>query len=629
MFLLKEPVAFSLGDEVEPEIAQRCPKVARLHELAGLGLPVPPGLVLEAPTLTGDEDGRIGRLLADASVIVRSAHPEEDGEVTSWAGLGRSIADCEDLAAVGRAVDDIRDYVQSTWLDTADADTTRPQVLIQRQIRRAWLLVAVWTPEGEWYVEAHDEPGEVLSTGASPRFAGPLAMWDHSARDEVRDVCERARAAVAGRHGLDLELVIEPGDRVWLVQARPLTAPLHPGWPAFEAALAEHPPTQPVDGLLTLDGEHNPAPLSPAHEWLMGWLTEQREGAGHPVVLAGWLYVRVMVRALRGSGEGEDVRTVLRRLHAEHLPGFRARLRSLDESLADCDGASLPGALDGALEIFLAMIDCYLGELVPARQRAAQHGRRHDASQPLSLRERGAFVDVLPAAWDVASPTLAELIPDSARAPDEPSALPEDEAAAATLLAEWDDHLFALGLAPLRAVYLRASELFGLDPAHVFLLTPDDLRALCAGQPLSELRTVIAERSRQARRFGRLSPPLRLWDGKPLPAAGGARLRGVPTGAPFTGRIAQRADLSALIDEPPAPDAIVCIPALTAQAAVAVERLGLRAVCTEYGGALSHGTLMARELGLSALIGCHGCTEIQSGQRARLDTRAGRLVVLG
>jgi phosphotransferase system enzyme I (PtsI) len=58
-------------------------------------------------------------------------------------------------------------------------------------------------------------------------------------------------------------------------------------------------------------------------------------------------------------------------------------------------------------------------------------------------------------------------------------------------------------------------------------------------------------------------------------------------------------------------------------------RLGIQAVCTEYGGALAHGALMARELGLSALIGCHGCTRLAEGTLVRVDTRARRLFATG
>jgi phosphohistidine swiveling domain-containing protein len=589
-------------------------------------------VVLSPPELNAAAAELIQPLLDAGVVIVRSAHPDEDGDDTSWAGMGRSIAGCTDIDQVGAAVTEICAYVKQIWLENYGAGQAPLQILVQREIRRAWLLVTVWTPEGGWYTEAHDEPGEVLSTGATPRYAGPLATWDHPSLRAVQRLGDKVREKLRSRHGLDLEIVVDEDGDAWLVQARPLTTPLHPGWGAFEAAIkqqveaAENPID--LDGLLTLDGEHNPAPLSPAHEWLMGWLRQQRPAAGDPAVLAGWLYVRVLPRDLAGAPKSIDVREVLARLQSEHLPRARATLAALDERLSTCDATKLRAALKDALALFLDMIDIYLGELVPARRGAAKVARETSTQDPLSLRGREEFLDVLPAAWDVASPTLRELIPRGRAPTSEPTALPDDPGAAATLLAEWDDHLFALGLAPLRAFYGRAALLAALDPQHAFLLEPQELCEAVEHDDLSPFTDLLRSRGRAMKARGRLKPPLRLWDGRPLPAACGSRLRGVPVGESFIGRIAQRAGLPELLADPPAADAIVCIPSLTAQAAVAVDRLGMRAVCTEYGGALSHGTLMARELGLSALIGCRDSTTIEAGRRARIDTRAGRLIVL-
>jgi phosphohistidine swiveling domain-containing protein len=447
----------------------------------------------------------------------------------------------------------------------------------------------------------------------------------------VTRLCEQARAHVHGRHGLDMEIVVDPRDTPWLVQVRPLTAPLHPGWDAFSRAIAaqREDPEVSLRGLLTLDGEHNPAPLSPAHAWLMDWLRTKRPKAGDPVVLAGWLYVRTLPRALGAQsdvGNEVDVGATLARLHDEHLPRMKQALDRLRAELGHASLRDLEAGLDRALALFLEMIDCYLGELVPARR--AHAGARHaDPEAPLTLRDRSAFLDVLPAAWDVASPALADLIPDATETgTPAPTELPDDPRAAATLLSEWDDHLFALGLAPLRTVYLRAAELLALDRRHVFMLDPDDLRELSRGRPLDELRPVMRSRDREARSQARMRPPMRLWDGRPVPAAAGSWLRGVPIGDGFSGNAAPRRDLEDLLARPPAGGDVVCLPALTAQSAVALDRLGVRAICTEYGGALSHGALMARELGLSALLGCRGCTTLADGTPVHVDTRTGRLV---
>ena len=100
-------------------------------------------------------------------------------------------------------------------------------------------------------------------------------------------------------------------------------------------------------------------------------------------------------------------------------------------------------------------------------------------------------------------------------------------------------------------------------------------------------------------------------------------LRGLPIGPAAEGPLHARRDLEDLSARPLAPGAVLAIPALTAQAAVVLRALGVRAVCCEHGGAMSHAALMARELGLSALIGCRGCTTIPTGTWVRLDTRTG------
>jgi len=188
------------------------------------------------------------------------------------------------------------------------------------------------------------------------------------------------------------------------------------------------------------------------------------------------------------------------------------------------------------------------------------------------------------------------------------------------LLREWDDHLFALGLAPVRAVWRAVGERLGLGD-DAFLLGGDELlAALEHGVPAG----VVAARREAGQRAAALRPPPRIVDGRP--AGPPARpLHGMPIGPSHAGPIAQRRDLADLQARPPAADAIVVVPTLTAPAALVVHALGLRAVVCEWGGALSHAALIARELGLSALVGCPGATSVDDGTLAVLDTRAGRL----
>jgi hypothetical protein len=636
-----EPVGWRAASD-EPLPA----KARRLGELWRAGLPVPPGVVI-APDPSALDDpstlAAVRSLLEHGPVVVRSALDGEDELEGSAAGLGRSYLGCRDLTAVRAALAELASQRDDPWLAAyrRASGRARDRAIVQQEVPRRVLLVLAVPPDGPAELETHAVGGEALAEGRSPEYAGLLGAWDDPARAAVQALVERATTMLgASRHGHDLELVVAPDDRPWLVQARPLAAPLHPGWAAFHAALAAEGSLHELRGELTLDAEHNPTPLSPAHAWLMGWLRSQRPKAGDPTVLAGWLYVRTLPRDLakpprepHGGPAPErttvpSARQALERLHAHALPLARERLRALADRLDRADAATVAGALPLAQQAFLDMIDAYVGVLVPARTMAlrALGGRIvADPTSPLSTHGRGELLDVLPASWDLASPSLAEL---GMRAEPEVTKVPDDEAAAATLLGEQDDHLFALGLAPLRAWYLAAGRCLGLPDADAFMLeAPEVVAALEGHAALASLAERIALRRERLRQHAALQPPLRIRDGRPVCFARRARLRGIPLGPSFTGRLAPRSDLAALLADPPGPDAIVVLPSLTAPAAVALQQLGVRAVCCEHGGPLSHAALMVRELGLSALVGCRGCTELPAGRLARLDTRAGRLVL--
>ncbi|MEX1368130.1 MAG: PEP-utilizing enzyme [Nannocystaceae bacterium] len=618
-------------------------KAGRLAALAQAGLPVPRGFVV-SPSPSALDDPRLARaveqMLRDGPLVVRSALAGEDEAEGSAAGLGRSVLDCTTLAAVRAALAPRSRKREDPWLVAYRRDApsgVSDHAIIQRQIDRRVLLVVAVPPQAGAEIEVHSSAGEALAEGRHPDFAGPLDAWPDPARAPVFALVERTMAAVPpSPHGYDLEVVVAADGHAHLVQARPLTTPLHPGWPAFHDAIAQQGQLSALHGTLTLDAEHNPAPLSPAHAWLMDWLRVQRPRAGDPTVLAGWLYVRTLPRDLaraststRTSPSRPALPTALQtiaHLHGDTLPRARDRLRSISNRLeAATTPVTIAASLPLAQAAFLAMIDAYVGVLVPARtraRRAAGNTMAADPSAPLSTRGRDEFLDVLPATWDLASPSLAEL---GTRPTEHALRLPTTEAQAATLLGEWDDHLFALGLAPLRAWFLAAGDRLELRD-DVFMLTAPEVLAALHGST-EDLTVRISQRRDRQRQRAALRPPLRIEDGRPVSFGRRARLRGIPIGPSFTGCLAPRDDLSALLVDPPGPDAIVILPSLTAPAAVALQQLGIRAVCCEHGGPLSHAALMARELGLSALIGCRGCTELPAGRRARLDTTVGRLVV--
>jgi hypothetical protein len=636
-------VSFRIGETPDRDDLSQFPKVARQHQLAARGIRVPPGVVLdlararEVFRVTGGQDERAlewvrEQLEAGHSLIARSAGCREDREQTSGAGLGMSVPGIHDLRELEGALALIEAHGR-TLAGVGTFASERTLMLVQREVPRRALLVVVRGGQrgDQFYVETHGPTAgpEPLAEGRSPDWAGPLHDWDDPARAAVEALALEVAISEAGPHGVDLEIVVDPSDVAWLVQARPLTAPLDPGWPDFAAAVAREGKQDQLRGSLILDGEHNPAPLSVAHAWVMRRLANLRPGkSGDPVVLAGWLYVRVLPRELQQAADSEPmlVHDALLWLRDEALPHTRAQLRNFTEQLVA--GPAIRTGLERAEGLFVRMIDDYVDRLVPARARALARTRGAEmtpAEAPLTLRGRGEFLDVLPAVWDIASPSLAELLDDHSSGLHS-AELPSDEHEAARLLGEWDDHLFACGLAPLRRLWLYAGERLGIDRERVFLLGGDELVTLDEDREgLHGLESLLATRAELWEQQRKLEPPSRIVAGHPLPHPIGGRLRGLAIGESFEGPIAQRRDLRDLLADPPAAGAVLCIPALTAQAAVALVQLGIRAVCTEYGGALAHGALMARELGLSALIGCKGCTRVPEGTRVRVDTRARRL----
>jgi hypothetical protein len=614
--------------DLSAEPSRLRPKAASLARLRRAGLAVPDAVVIDLPsgrpTSPSVPDAALS-LLRRGAVIVRSASATEDTPTASGAGLGLSIADVRDATGLRDALARVAAHHSEAALGLVSptAGIAPPdQVIVQTFVRGRWLLV-VADHDGHIDAQVHDASADALGSGEAPRYVGALAHWPDAARAAVEAVVLAARVALPeSRYGHDLELVVTAQGVVHPVQARPIVAPLWPDAPALLELARQITPDLDLTGRWTLDAEHNPAPLSAAHAWLLRWLTERRPAAGRPTTVAGWLYVQTLPRDLSSGAAAAASSAVatLRHLADELLPAARTRLNRVEVLLRDDD---LPAAFDAAMAAFLAMIDAYLGTLVPARvaARAAGLTMAPDEVAPLSLRGREAFADVLPATWDIASPSLADLGLLHAAASDAPP-LPQDPATAATLLAEWDDHLFALGLAPIRRVILAAAGRLGLDAEDAFHLDPP---RLLRATERTQLRAEISVRRAQAAEASRLRPPSCIEDGRPVAATALRRRQGHAIGPPWRGPLAIRRDLRDLLARPPAPDAVVALPALTAPAAVALHRLGVRAVCSEFGGPLSHAALMARELGLSALLGCRGCTELPDGTPVHVDTQTSRL----
>ncbi len=608
----------------QPLPSELPPKARLLSEAAAAGLPVPRGLV---HTMGWHETlaREVTTLLDGGEVIVRAALEGEDGPQRAAAGLGLSIPGCGSVQAVRDALARVDAARRDPWLVRYRGAQTRAGdcVIVQRQVVRDALVVAAVLPDGIDYIEVHGENPEALSQGDSPIASGLLSRWEDPRAAAAAELLTQLRAALPmPEHGFDAELILDPHGMAHLVQVRPLTRDLTADGRAFVDAVRSAGQASRLGGVQVLDAEHNPAPLSPAHASLIAWLAEQRPASGGLSTLAGWLYVRTRVRDLSGNAQTPHLTAAdaLVRLRDHELPAARARLATIQSACADPQ--RLLRTLDESLAAFLAMIDVYLGVLLPVRAAAGQVFAATPEA-PLSLRGRAAHADILPTAWDLAAPTLGELA--SFDPSPEPAELPSDPTAAAVLLTEWDDHLFALGLAPVRAVYRACAQQLGIGEL-AFGLTLSELRHALQDSAFPAAATGRAQLE-QTQRWSQLRPPAVLDEGRPLPLLPHRLLHGVGVGSDFQGPIAQRSSLEALMRDPPSRDSIVVLPALTAQAALALQTLRLRAVCCEHGGALSHAALMLRELGLSGLIGCAGCTQVPDGTPARIDTASGRLQI--
>lgn len=599
-------------------------KVRRLALAVRAGLPVPSGWVLPLVESRISEIEPLRASLLEGPLIVRSALAGEDEQHASAAGLGRSISNISSLEDLHAALHDLIQHQSDPWLDHyRQTSTGEDHVLIQHQVLAQWMLVLAIDGSTPW-VDVHRPSPDPFASGRSPDYAGPLETWPSSARIRVTQLVDDVVRLFADESALDLEVIVDADDRPFLVQVRPLVAPLLTGWEAFRATVEARGEASDLVGDLRLDAEHNPTPLSPAHASLVRWLASVRPNTAN-VVLAGWLFFRHAVGSSEAEADSDkppsaSIHAQITRLVSDAIPTARAQFEALGVRTRGAQAVTLLEIIPDALEACVHVIDVYAALERPRPSSLAV------TAQGLSLSAQRDFIDVLPTAWDIASPSLAEHLPTLPQ----PSASVLDIAAldttsAMALLREWDDLLFALGLAPLRAVYLAAANCLSLDQDDVFLLTLDELTAALAHGTVAP--QLLMDRKLETQHLAQLHPPPRILHGHPVLDHPRARWRGYPIGDTFEGPLARRTSLEALLSDPPSPAHIVVVPSLTAQAALALHAVGVQAVCCEFGGAMSHAALMARELRLTALIGCRGCMELPNETQVRIDTRLGRLLV--
>jgi pyruvate,water dikinase len=259
-------------------------------------------------------------------------------------------------------------------------------------------------------------------------------------------------------------------------------------------------------------------------------------------------------------------------------------------------------------------------------------------------------IGALAAAWDVASPTLRErpglLYRAVARSAFDPSESvesrhrdghvavanrsppPASRALRATLEAkERDDLYFARALAALRGWLLAAAEPLvaagRLDrPESIFALSLENLPPVLRGDPEAENLELPPWPPEAPHPPQDAAPSAEL--------APAQRLRGVGCGeGRVRGRVRLLGPLSDAFDHPfdPQPDEIVVCAALLPSAVPLL--VGSRGVVTDQGGRLSHGAILARELGIPAVLGTAVATRaLRTGDRVLLDAKQGWVIRL-
>jgi pyruvate,water dikinase len=435
-----------------------------------------------------------------------------------------------------------------------------------------------------------------------------------------------------------------------IVQARPIIHPvIQPRLPVPPLILAP----------LVADGRHwrwdvahNPDPLSLAQIGLVERIDRAEIVPYAMRVCGGYLYT---------APRGDPPVVTAPRSRAS----LDARARELDARIGAALGLELdplvgvtdplaialrgePPPLEEALARYLAFYELFgseLGPLIAAARStltAAQLGgaRTSAVEQTLLAAARGELegyeaaerLGMLAPAWDVAVPTYGErrgIVPAAIRrartiastlvAPP-PPAETDDLARAAADLAERDDHWFARAqLLVRRAVLARAAAL-GLDPDDAFWIPLDELLDGNVLDPDDVRRRASAARNAAARAERWMMP--RSVGGPPEAPA--RALHGVGTGPRVTGRIVRYPTLAAAISA--STGDVVVTRAVTP--ALAIQVIGCAALVSETGGLLDHGAALARELGITCVVGCHDAWSLLTdGMVVTVDGDAGSVEI--
>lgn len=570
----------------------------------------------------------VSRATALGRLAVRSSASIEDGALGSAAGVFASLTD----VPPGEVWPAIRGVWTSALTPLAVAYARRratawiPEisVIVQRFVPGARATVytrPIGAPDGsELWIEQDGRLDRVPRAAAGSRAEAVQAL--------------AAEAAVQGDAGVDVELVVNADSPPWIVQVRPM---IHP---AQRRRLA--PPPIVVAGLVrdgrrwTWDIAHNPDPLSPAQAGLVEAVDRT---AWSPVALrvcGGYLYTAPRERPAPPAPPADRAELALR------IATIEPRLAAL------LQGEGEPAAVIARYVDFLQIWTCELSPLVAAARRAlldrlASLGHPREQIPALAATligpRRAPREPVMSPAWDVAVPTFAERpMPEpaapaprgrsatSAEAPELPiaraTASEVELARAAADAAEHDDVWFARAQWMVRRMLQGRAHALGLHGDDIFWIPLDDAVTMRTLDPDEVHRRAAAARAAHAR-TAEWDMPIAVHGEIADPASAEPHeitLRGVGIGPRAVGRVVRFASLAAA--RPVARDEIVVTRAVTPALAMVVD--GCAALVSETGGLLDHGAALARELGITCVVGCAGAwTQLGDGALISVDGDAG------
>jgi pyruvate,water dikinase len=652
---------------IRPLAEADAPCGAKAHGLARLiagGLPVPDGFVLDsgafhriagvaevAPDAIGHALAEAGERIAHAALpaeldrevraraaplgrlAVRSSASIEDGALGSAAGVFASVTDV--------APEDVWDAVRAVWMSALT-----PLAVAYARRRAAAIAIAV--------IVQRFVPGARMTVYTRPiGAAGPAGpdgddLWlsrdgrlEHLRRSAagVRPeaaVALAAEVAISASSGADVELVLEAtpdGEKPWVVQARPIVQPVIrrrlPPPPIIVAPLVQ-------DGRRwTWDIAHNPDPLSPAQAGLVEHVDRAAASPYALRVCGGYLYTtpRAPLQAPVGPADRAEL--------ASRIAAIEARF-VIDEA----------PTVATAIERYVAFTAIWARELSPlvaaARakllERLARAGHPPERIAGLAaalIGPRRVLRDpVMSPAWDVAVPTFAEQPPNDPRArvlgptrsplPEPPPQPPRELVAevelarAAADAAEHDDLWFARAQWLVRRALLARGAALELHGDDIFWLPLDEVATLRTLDPDDAHRRASAARAAHARAAAWDMPLIVHGDEVSADPAQSRipdmTLHGVGVGPRVVGRVVR---LAPFAPAPPIGRADVIVTrAITPALAMIVD--GCAALISETGGLLDHGAALARELGVTCVVGCNGAwSQLPEGAVVSVDGDAG------